>query len=360
MQIATAQDYDRPARRLSDRRMAMLVILVVLGAIMAGAVALAARSIWTQSSNPLTFSAPVKHEAVRPTPQRVAAMTTSDPAALEPISAQDALAANNALAVSDRPNPAASPFVLSPQADRNYLSALNCMTAAIYYEAGNEPIDGERGVAQVILNRVRHPAYPKSVCGVVYQGSERRTGCQFTFTCDGSLTRTPLRSSWIRAQAVAAEALAGQVYAPVGLATHYHANYVFPYWAPTLLKTAIVGTHIFYRWDGSSGLPGAFRGRYAGEGAEDVPAMVATQTTAPVLLEDGTRAVLVERRALSQDAKVQDAAMPVPGAAALPATGTSRWALGVKPAAEAADARAQKPPQTSATTLVLRDQSATP
>ena len=338
----------------------MLIVLLMLGAIMASAVALAARSIWTQSSDPLTFTATVAHDTASPTPQRVAAMTTSDPAALEPISAQDAVAANNAIALSSRPNPAASPFVISPQSDRNYLSALNCMTAAIYYEAGNEPIDGERGVAQVILNRMRHPAYPKSICGVVYQGSERRTGCQFTFTCDGSLARTPVRSSWIRAQAIAAEALAGHVYAPVGLATHYHANYVFPYWAPTLLKTAIVGTHIFYRWDGSSGLPGAFRGRYAGESDEGVPGVAATATAAPVLLEDGTSAVLVERKALSQDAKVQDAAATAPGPGAMPVIGASRWALGVKPVADAADARTQKLPQTPATALALRDQNVTP
>ena len=89
-------------------------------------------------------------------------------------------------------------------------------------------------MAQVILNRMRHPTYPNSVCGVIYQGSERATGCQFSYSCDGSMARIPARASWLRAQHVAAQALAGSVYAPVGMATHYHATYVYPYWAPSL------------------------------------------------------------------------------------------------------------------------------
>jgi hypothetical protein len=116
----------------------------------------------------------------------------------------------------------------------------------------------------VVLNRVRHPSYPNSVCGVVYQGSERTTGCQFTFTCDGSLLRTPSVSGWARARRVAAEALSGRVFEPVGHATHYHANYVLPYWASSLVKSAVIGTHIFYRWNGGWGQPAAFRQAYAG------------------------------------------------------------------------------------------------
>jgi len=73
------------------------------------------------------------------------------------------------------------------------MRALTCLTQAVYYEAASEPDGGQRAVAQVVLNRVAHPAYPKTVCGVVYQGSERSTGCQFTFTCDGALARMPNR-----------------------------------------------------------------------------------------------------------------------------------------------------------------------
>src|SRR5690606_10710768 len=100
--------------------------------------------------------------------------------------------------------------------------AQQCLTMAVYYEAASEPDAGQRAVAQVVLNRVAHPTYPDTVCGVVFQGSERTTGCQFSFTCDGSLARKPAKMWWDRAAAVARAELAGAVYAPVGLATHYH------------------------------------------------------------------------------------------------------------------------------------------
>lgn len=142
-------------------------------------------------------------------------------------------------------------------------SAFDCMTAAIYYEAANEPVVGQRAVAQVILNRVRHPAYPDTLCGVVFQGSERATGCQFTFTCDGSLARAPFKGPWLRAQSVAAAALGGVVEKSVGHATHYHASYVLPYWAPKLTKLTTIGSHIFYQWNGNWSRPSAFTDRYA-------------------------------------------------------------------------------------------------
>ena len=142
--------------------------------------------------------------------------------------------------------------------------ALQCMTLALYYEAANEPTDGQRAVAQVILNRVAHPSYPNTVCGVVFQGSERRTGCQFSFTCDGSLNRQPARASWNRARGVAVAALGGSVYRPVGLATHYHATYVMPYWAASLANVGTIGLHTFYKWRGLAGNADAFGARYAG------------------------------------------------------------------------------------------------
>ncbi len=142
--------------------------------------------------------------------------------------------------------------------------ALTCLTQAVYFEAALEPLAGKEAVAQVVLNRMRHPAYPKSVCGVVYQGSARMTGCQFTFTCDGSLARVPEPGLWGQARLVAQKALSGYVAAGVGSATHYHAVYVSPYWAPTLVKMAQIGAHIFYRWTGPWGEPPAFTGRYAG------------------------------------------------------------------------------------------------
>ncbi|MFM2370928.1 MAG: hypothetical protein RIS85_650 [Pseudomonadota bacterium] len=141
--------------------------------------------------------------------------------------------------------------------------ALQCLTAAIYYEAASEPDAGQRAVAQVVLNRVAHPAWPNTVCGVVYQGSERPS-CQFSFACDGSLARKPMRVFWDRARRVAADALAGYVYAPVGLATHYHTTAVHPYWADSLNFLGTIGAHRFYRWAGAAGKPAAFTARYAG------------------------------------------------------------------------------------------------
>lgn len=142
--------------------------------------------------------------------------------------------------------------------------ALDCLTQAVYYEAGNQSDDGERAVAQVVLNRVRDRAFPASVCGVVYQGSTRSTGCQFSFTCDGSMNRRPSASGWARARAVAGAALGGEVYAPVGSATFYHANYVSPWWAASMDQVTQIGAHIFYRWRGGMENALAFRQRYSG------------------------------------------------------------------------------------------------
>ncbi|MGX7895701.1 cell wall hydrolase [Tsuneonella sp. HG222] len=142
--------------------------------------------------------------------------------------------------------------------------AQQCLTMAIYYEAASEPDAGQRAVAQVVLNRVAHPSYPNTVCGVVFQGSERRTGCQFTFTCDGALSRQPVKAFWDRAANVARQALAGAVYAPVGLATHYHTVAIHPYWADSLNRVTVVGAHIFYRWKGAAGQRNAFNFAYRG------------------------------------------------------------------------------------------------
>jgi hypothetical protein len=144
-----------------------------------------------------------------------------------------------------------------------YSTALKCMTQAIYYEAANEPEAGKRGVAQVVLNRLRHPAYPNSVCGVVYEGANARV-CQFSFTCDGSLLRTPMARQWNESRRIAAEALAGATEPSVGTATNYHADYVVPRWAFTLGKLTQIGRHIFYRLPGRVGSEGAFGDRWTG------------------------------------------------------------------------------------------------
>jgi hypothetical protein len=179
------------------------------------------------------------------------------------VSPEEAIKINAAIPFAESAGPPAKPFTVGEGVPHK-ATALDCLTSAIYYEAASESDDGQRAVAQVILNRVRHPVYPASVCGVVYQGSERTTGCQFTFTCDGSLRRTPSVQGWNRARRIAAAALSGSIFAPVGNATHYHANWVVPYWAKTLDKTIAIGAHIFYRWKGQWGTPSAFRQRYTG------------------------------------------------------------------------------------------------
>jgi hypothetical protein len=168
---------------------------------------------------------------------------------------------NASIPVDTTYNPVAKQFFIKDAAEK--AQALQCLTAAIYYEAATEPRAGKEAVAQVVLNRVRHPAYPKSVCGVVFQGSERYTGCQFSFTCDGSMARGPARWAWKEAGDVAARALNGYVMAGVGSATNYHANYVMPYWSPSLIKVAQYGLHIFYRPAGPALLNGHYQG---GEG----------------------------------------------------------------------------------------------
>lgn len=179
---------------------------------------------------------------------------------------------------------AARPFTVNDQfrGDPRFLSALDCLTQAIYYEAASEPDPGQRAVAQVVLNRVRHPAFPHSICGVVYQGADLPTGCQFTFTCDGSLLRQPSQAGWARARKVALAALSGWVEAPVGLSTHYHATYVVPYWASALDKVTLIGNHIFYAFRGPGGRTASFHAKYD-FASEFTPAlaMVPLQATLP-------------------------------------------------------------------------------
>lgn len=169
------------------------------------------------------------------------------------------------MAAAIAPGHPAAPFRSGDQSEDAARNSLRCLTDAVYYEARSQSEDGQRAVAQVVLNRVRHPAFPSSICGVVYQGSERSTGCQFSFTCDGSRNRRIEQTAWARASRIAEEALAGQVYAPVGLATHFHTTAIRPWWAGSLTRAVTVGSHIFYRWRGEWGNPKAFRQPYSGE-----------------------------------------------------------------------------------------------
>jgi spore germination cell wall hydrolase CwlJ-like protein len=235
---------------------------------------------------------PIKPLAL-PTPAAPADMTQAliDPAQLRPVSPEEAIAYNASVPISTEPNPPARPFLLAKASAQDIARAEDCLTAAVYYEASTEPDAGQRAVAQAVLNRTRHFAYPKTVCGIVFQGSERTTGCQFTFTCDGAMARAIIPGLWARARKVALAALGGHVEKSVGYATHYHADYVAPYWQPTLIKVAVIGHHIFYRGADGWGRPTAFTSPYAG-GEPDVPALTATlaaiqpPTPAPLVMID--------------------------------------------------------------------------
>lgn len=164
-----------------------------------------------------------------------------------------------AIAATDTATPAtkanyeiARPFIFQ-RAGTDRDRALDCLATAAWYEAGNDAA-GQRAVIQVVLNRVRHPSFPKSVCAVVFQGSERKTGCQFSFTCDGSLSRRfPSPAQWTRARVLGENALNGATDTTVRQSTHFHANYVAPWWSSQLERISKVGAHIFYRWPGARG-----------------------------------------------------------------------------------------------------------
>lgn len=180
----------------------------------------------------------------------------------EPMAQDKARQINQSIPFAQYRGPAARPFYLSGDAESR-ARATDCLASAMWYEAGDDPAR-QRSVGQIVLNRVRHPAYPASLCGAVFQGSERDTGCQFTFTCDGALARRPSAEAFNRARLVASAMLAGQVEPAVGLATHYHTDWVHPLWSARLDKIAQVGTHLFFRWHGHWGRLPAFRQAYSG------------------------------------------------------------------------------------------------
>jgi spore germination cell wall hydrolase CwlJ-like protein len=183
----------------------------------------------------------------------------TDTATLDAISA---LARNSEIPFVSGPIVPARSFRFTGSA-RDRHEATECLALTAMAEAGGSD-KGQRAVIQVVLNRSRHPAFPSTICGVVFQGSERATGCQFTYTCDGSLARSYSTAAWQAARKRAGEALDGYVFKPVGLATHYHTNWVHPYWSSSLDKLAQVDTHLFFKWRGFWGTAQAMRLRYPG------------------------------------------------------------------------------------------------
>ena len=226
---------------------------------------------------------------------------------------------------------AARPFHLDNALDAS--RDLDCLTQAVYYEARGEGRDGMRAVAQVVLNRARHPSFPKSVCGVVYQGAALRTGCQFSFTCNGAMRGRVNRAAWNRARDIASKALSGQVFAGVGNATHFHTTGVSPSWRSSLIQVSQVGSHLFYRFGGRSGSSRAFT--YA--------ARPSTEADQPRLIQAGLNPVQAARQAgeavayslvLAQEGR----SLPEPASAAPRAAPAA--AAAARPAAAAAPAAA--------------------
>ncbi len=186
-----------------------------------------------------------------------------EPLILKAVNKNVAKRTNDATPMTTVVVPAAPALLFSGSAS-DFERATDCLAATIFYEAGNEPTAGQMAVAQVVLNRARHPAYPKTVCGVVFQGHERRTGCQFSYTCDGSMARRPPAAAWTRYRGIAQAMLKGLVYAPVGLATHYHTDWVLPSWSAKLDKVRVERTHLFFRYSAYWGTPAAFQAKMTG------------------------------------------------------------------------------------------------
>lgn len=173
-----------------------------------------------------------------------------EPGVRPKLSMAEARASNAAVPIDSGRRGTALPFRFTggPAAREQ---ASECLATAALYEAGDDA-RGQRAVIQVVLNRVRAAGFPKTVCGVVYQGYARATGCQFSFTCDGSVERRPIHAGWAQARREARRALGGYVERRVGKATHYHTDWMVPFWRDTLTKVARVGPHLFYVRGGAS------------------------------------------------------------------------------------------------------------
>ncbi len=172
----------------------------------------------------------------------------------------------------------------------------DCLTQAVYYEARGEGVDGMRAVAQVILNRVRHPAYPKTICNVVYQGAYLRTSCQFSFVCNGAMGRPLEGWAWRRAKDIANAALSGYVMPAIGTATNFHTTGVHPVWANTMERVTQVGNHVFYQFHGRGA-------RIGGEGvvnpSDAMPQVIAaTDELAPTMSDQLNAAQVVDTAAV--------------------------------------------------------------
>ena len=224
---------------------------------------------------------------------------------------------------------AARPFRIANALDAS--RDLECLTQAAYYEARGEGADGMRAVVQVVLNRARHPAFPRSVCGVVFQGSGRKVGCQFSFTCDGSMRGRVNPAAWNRARTIASSALSGAVYSGVGNATFFHTTAVSPSWRNSFMRVAQVGNHVFYRFGGRAGSSNAFSyAAQASTGSDVQRAVYAGIDPAETVRQAGQ--AIAYTAVLAQEAATRSA----PSQAEAPASTTASVAPATPAAAPAA------------------------
>jgi hypothetical protein len=200
-------------------------------------------------------------------------------------------------------------------------SEVDCLAEAVYYEARSEDIKGQMAVAEVIMNRVANPHFPKTVCGVVFQGRYRDTGCQFTFTCDGSLRSKPSGGAWDRARAVALHVAMGLNTPVTNNATHYHTDYVNPYWKAGMVETAVLGTHIFYRfpktgaeWTKARVALAAQNGGSISDEALSIPVELEGVVQPPV--NDADKLAATQLLKVSADEKAESVAVAQPATAA--------------------------------------------
>lgn len=243
---------------------------------------------------------------------------------------------------------AARPFRLENALDAS--RDLECLTQAAYYEARGEGTDGMRAVAQVVLNRARHPSFPRTVCSVVFQGSGRRVGCQFSFTCDGSMRGPVNRSAWNRARDVASAALSGTVYAGVGNATFFHTTNVAPSWRNSLTRVSQVGSHVFYRFGGRAGSSNAFSyDAVPSSGAEVQRAVYAGIDPAETVRQAGQAiaytAVLAQEAAAGTHAAPAETVAPVVPAPSVATPVAAPAAAASKPKSAATESAAASLPQ---------------
>jgi spore germination cell wall hydrolase CwlJ-like protein len=241
----------------------------------------------------------------KPTPPAKPVVVAAAPAAVQQLAVQavapTALKAGLRPAIATTP---ARPFQLAGGVQSSSRD-VDCLTAAVYYEARGESAAGQAAVAQVVLNRVRHPAFPNTVCGVVYQGVHSAGGCQFSFACDGDIGRPREIGAWRRAQGVAMHALAGGVMAAVGDATHFHSISAGYGVGRGMTRVARIGLQVFYKFSGYEGAASRFSTAPQRSSADDAsPARAEGRASGRYLLAS---------------APAEPAAAPVPAAAPAPA-----------------------------------------